>query len=118
MELSRNTTVMFRVDETLYTNAQNKKRQGRNNVVNSTTFPGLEAEYCPRDIFTTDVTQLELCRSPVAGEITKETLKEIQPINADAIMKMQPTVVEGSEWDYLGHTQQYLGCSVYDLVWT
>ena len=71
-----------------------RRRQERNNVIISTAFPGLLAVYCMRDIFTIDVTPLEFRRSPVAGEGTEETCKEILSTNADATEKMQPIAVQ------------------------
>ena len=54
-----------------------RRPRQRNNVIVSTTFPCLVAEYCPRDIFTIYIIQLGFRRSPVAGESIEKALKEI-----------------------------------------
>ena len=70
-----------------------RRRQARNNGIVCTTFPDLLADYRLRDIFTIDVTELEVFWSPVAGESIEETCNEILSTNADATEKMQPIVV-------------------------
>ena len=80
-----------------------RRRLERNNVIICTKIPGLVAEYCLRNIFTIDVTQLEFRRSPVAGESAEEAFKEELSTDDDAAEKMQPVMVVISERRYLGH---------------
>ena len=65
-----------------------RRRQERNSVIISMTFPGLVAGYCLRDILTVDVNWSDVCGSPVAGKSTEETFKEIPFTNADATEKL------------------------------
>ena len=87
--------------------------QERNNVSICTNVLGLLAEYYLRDMLSIHVTQLEFFNSPMAGESTAETLKEILSTNADATEKMQPIVDAVRELDHLSHIQLNLSSDVF-----